>query len=95
MHSAEPGGPATHRADQARTVSRGQKTKRLIALGIIALAVIWLIAFISNNSETVRVSFVFGHASMSLIWVMLICAVLGVVLALAIRRLASRRQPRR
>jgi uncharacterized integral membrane protein len=92
MHSAEPRGPATHPADQARRSYRGQKTKRLIALGIIALAVIWLVAFISHNSETVRVSFVFGHAAMSLIWVMLICAVLGAVLALAIPRLASRRQ---
>ncbi len=95
MHSAEPRGPATQPADQARRSSGAQKTKRLIALGVIALVVIWLVAFISNNSETVRVSFVFGHASLSLIWVMLICAVLGAVLAFAIPRLAGRRSSRR
>ena len=65
--------------------------KRTVALILIALVAIWLVAFIVSNSETVRVSFVFGHVSLSLIWVMIICAVLGAVLAFAIPRVASRR----
>jgi uncharacterized integral membrane protein len=66
--------------------------KRLAALAIVCLVAIWLVAFIVSNAETVRVSFVFGHVSLSLIWVMIICAVLGAALALAIPRLSRRRQ---
>jgi uncharacterized integral membrane protein len=58
---------------------------------VIALVAIWLVAFILSNSETVRVSFVFAHISLSLIWVMIICAVLGAGLAPAIPRLRRRR----
>ena len=65
--------------------------KRLVALILIALVAIWLVAFIVSNAETVRVSFVFGHVALSLIWVMIICAVLGAVLAFAIPRVANRR----
>jgi uncharacterized integral membrane protein len=62
-----------------------------VALTIIALAAIWLVAFILSNSQTVRVSLVFGHVSLSLIWVMVICAVLGAILAFAIAQLGRRR----
>jgi uncharacterized integral membrane protein len=71
--------------------SRPGGRKRLVALTIIALAAIWLIAFILSNTQTVRVSFVFGHVSLSLIWVMIICAALGAGLALAIPRLRRRK----
>lgn len=63
----------------------------MVALAIVALAAIWLVAFILSNSETVRVSFVFGDVSLSLIWVMIICAVLGAGLAFALPRLRRRR----
>ncbi len=62
--------------------------KRQAALGVIALAAIWLIAFIVSNSESVRVSFVFGHLTLSLIWVMIICAVLGALLAFTVPRVS-------
>jgi uncharacterized integral membrane protein len=64
--------------------------KRMVALGIVALVAIWLVAFILSNSETVRVSFVFGHVSLSLIWVMIICAMLGAGLAWAVPRFSRR-----
>ena len=64
--------------------------KRVAALVIVALVAIWLVAFILSNSETVRVSFVFGHVSLSLIWVMIICVALGAALAVAIPRLRRR-----
>ncbi len=73
------------------TPTRRPDSKRIAAWVILALAAIWLVAFISSNSETVRVSFVFGHVSLSLIWVMIICAVLGAILAFGIPRLARRR----
>ncbi len=78
--------PRAHRASTSST-----DRKRTIALVIVALVAIWLVAFVLSNSETVRVSFVFAHVSLSLIWVMIICAVLGAVLAAAIPRLRRRR----
>ena len=60
--------------------------RQLVPVIIAALVAIWLVAFILSNSETVRVSFVFVHLSLSLIWVMLICTVLGAVLAWALPR---------
>jgi uncharacterized integral membrane protein len=68
--------------------------KRLAAVTIVCLVAIWLVAFIVSNAETVRVSFVFGHVSLSLIWVMIMCALLGAGLALAIPRLSRRGQNR-
>ena len=65
--------------------------KRMVAIALIALAALWLVAFIVSNSETVRVSFVFGHIKLSLIWVMIICSALGAGLALAVPRIRRRR----
>jgi uncharacterized integral membrane protein len=48
------------------------------------------VACIVSNSESVRVSFVFGHVKISLIWVMIICAGLGAVLAWGIPRFSRR-----
>jgi uncharacterized integral membrane protein len=70
--------------------SQRRDPKRIVALGIIAVVAIWLVAFIVSNSETVRVSFVFGHVSLSLIWVMIICAALGAGLAWAVPRFTRR-----
>jgi uncharacterized integral membrane protein len=70
--------------------SQRRDRKRIVALGIIAVVAIWLVAFIVSNSETVRVSFVFGHVSLSLIWVMIICAALGAGLAWAVPRFSRR-----
>lgn len=70
--------------------SAGADRKRLIALAIVALAAIWLVAFIVSNAESVRVSFVFGHVKLSLIWVMIICAALGAILTWAVPRLNRR-----
>ncbi len=62
----------------------------MVALGVAALAAIWLVAFIVSNSESVRVSFVFGDLTLSLIWVMIICAALGALLAWAVPRFSRR-----
>jgi uncharacterized integral membrane protein len=85
----------TAKTHQARGGSRppssvGRDRKRVVALGIAAVAAIWLVAFIVSNSESVRVSFVFGHLTLSLIWVMIICAALGAMLAWAVPRFSRR-----
>src|SRR5437879_726730 len=45
----------------------------------LALVVIYLVAFVVSNDRSVKVSFVFASGSGSLIWVMLICTLLGIV----------------
>ncbi len=74
---------------QARS-AHGSDRKRMIVLGIAALAAIWLVSFIVSNSERVKVSFVFGDVTLSLIWVMIICAALGAFLAWAVPRFSRR-----
>jgi uncharacterized integral membrane protein len=59
---------------------------------IVAVAAALLVAFVVSNMQTVKVSFVFGDVAVALIWVMLICAVLGALLALAIPHLSRRRR---
>lgn len=65
--------------------------KQILVWVILALAAAWLIAFVVSNSEQVKVSFVFGDVTLSLIWVMIICAVTGAVLAALIPRRSRRR----
>lgn len=81
----------THRIREgAGTRSAAAGRKRIVALAVSALAAIWLVAFIVSNAESVRVSFVFGDLTLSLIWVMIICAALGAVLAWAVPRFSRR-----
>lgn len=84
-----PKGTTTNQQPTRRLSDRD--VKRITTLVIVALVLAWLIAFIVSNSEHVRVSFVFGHVSLSLIWVMVICAVLGALVALLAPHLRSRR----
>ncbi|MBO0715385.1 MAG: hypothetical protein J2O39_04125 [Acidimicrobiales bacterium] len=64
------------------------KWVRLVA-AVIIVAV--LVAFIVDNSEQVRVGFVFFHANVSLIWVLLITAALGALADRLIPRVRARR----
>jgi uncharacterized integral membrane protein len=87
-------------ADQGKSSTMGTTSarprasrdpKQVTAWVIVVLAAAWLIAFIVSNSQDVRVSFVFGHVTLSLIWVMVICAVIGGLLAILVPRLRRRR----
>jgi uncharacterized integral membrane protein len=53
--------------------------KEIAKLIIGAGGLILLIAFVVGNSNDVRVNYIFGHATTSLIWVILISALLGVL----------------
>jgi uncharacterized integral membrane protein len=59
--------------------SPGQKreTREVVRIVVAAVAVILLVAFVLDNSQTVKVGFVFFNAQLSLIWVLLIAALLG------------------
>jgi uncharacterized integral membrane protein len=64
-------------------------------IAVIALIVIYLIAFVLKNTTHVKVSFVVASTTASLIWVLLTCILLGIVLGLAASRLGHVRPSRR
>lgn len=80
------------RYERTRRHSNANDGRRTAGLIFIALVAAWLVAFIVSNSQTVKVSFVFGHASVSLIWVMVICTLLGALLMLVLPRVFGRRR---
>jgi uncharacterized integral membrane protein len=63
-----------------------------IVAAVVALAL--LIAFVLDNSQTVRVGFVFFNANVSLIWVLLIAAFLGALVDRLVILLGQRRKKR-
>ena len=71
---------------------RDQRDIVRIAGAVIALAL--LIAFVLDNSQTVRVGFVFFNANVSLIWVLLIAAFLGAAVDRLVILLRQRRKKR-
>jgi uncharacterized integral membrane protein len=75
--------------------SAARRDNRDVA-GIVGAVVILalLIAFVLDNSNTVRVGFVFFHADVSLIWVLLIAAFLGGVIDRLVIMLRRRRKAR-
>ena len=78
-----PGGSADRKKRENRDVVR-------IVVALVALAL--LIAFVLDNSQTVRVGFVFFNANVSLIWVLLIAAFLGGLVDRLIILLRQRRK---
>jgi uncharacterized integral membrane protein len=54
-----------------------RETREIVRIVVAVVALIALIAFVLDNSRTVQVGFVFFSTKISLIWVLLIAAVLG------------------
>ena len=75
--------------------AKKRDAREIARLVIGAVGLVLLIAFVVGNSNDVKVNYIFGHASTSLIWVILISALLGVlvdrlVIAIGRRRDRSR-----
>lgn len=77
-----PGGPASRKRDN-------REIARLVVFGI---GLVLLIAFVIGNSDPVRVNFVFFHTRTSLVWVILLSAVLGLLVDRLIIALGKRRK---
>ena len=77
-----------------RLPRRGDRDPERLVYGLmalLALIVIYLVAFVLSNTEPVPVSFVLFDTTASLIWVMLVCTILGLVAGVAIFRLVAGR----
>ena len=59
---------------------RRPERRPYVLLVVIAAALIYLLAFALLNTTTVHLSFVAFSTDAALIWVMLICALLGLVI---------------
>jgi uncharacterized integral membrane protein len=79
------GGPSDAKRDKS-------DKREIIRLVVFGLALVLLIAFIVGNSKDVKVNFVFFHTSTSLIWVILVSAVLGVLVDRLVIALGKRRK---
>jgi uncharacterized integral membrane protein len=75
-----------------RPPARKRDNREIVRIVVAAAILVLLIAFVLDNSQTVRVGFVFFNADVSLIWVLLITAVLGAVVDRLIILLRQRRR---
>jgi len=85
--------------DKADGTSGGRRTRgakgdnrEIIRLVVGGLGLVLLIAFVVGNSNDVKVNFIFANATTSLIWVILVSAVLGVLVDRLIIAIGKRRK---
>lgn len=82
-----------------RTGVPKRSNREMGRIAVAALGLVLLVAFVIDNSQTVKVGFVFLSAQVSLIWVLIIAAVLGAAtdrlfILLRGRRRSQPRSPR-
>jgi len=82
-------------AEPGKRSTGKRETRDIVRLVGLAIVVILLIAFIVGNSSTVKVNFVFFDTRASLIWVIVISAVLGLLVDRLIIALGKRRRARK
>ncbi len=81
-----------------RAPRKKRENREIVRLVVAGVGLVLLIAFVLDNSQTVKVGFIFFSTRISLIWVLLIAAVLGalvdrLVILLRQRRKKARRRP--
>lgn len=81
--------------DEREPFGRSWQPRLWIALALLILIGGYLIAFAVGNDQEARVDFVFGEASTSLIWVILLSLFAGLVGGVLLSQLFARRHARR
>src|SRR5688500_2436589 len=77
---------------QKHEFDRNWQPRLWVALGVLILLVAYLIAFVVGNSDETRINFVFGEATTSLIWVILLSVLAGLIGGVLLSQLHRRRQ---
>lgn len=72
--------------------NKKRDTREITRIVVAAIALVLLIAFVLDNSQTVTVGFVFFNTRISLIWVLLIAAILGALVDRLVILLRQRRK---
>jgi uncharacterized integral membrane protein len=79
-----------------RSASEHKRSNRDLARIVVAgIGLALLVGFVLDNSETVKVGFVFFSTRISLIWALIIAAVLGAAADRLVILLRARRKARR
>ncbi len=79
--------PAGAESSRARLSRKGHRA-RLQAYAVAAIAVlVYVVALGASNTRQVKVDWVFGHASVALIWLVLGAAILGWLLGILVTKL--------
>ncbi len=89
MASTAGGQPVGHPGSGPGRKRSNREVARLVVAGV---GLILLIAFVLDNSQTVKVGFVFFNTQLSLIWVLLIAALLGALVDRLVIYLSQRRR---
>ena len=75
--------------------TKKRETREIVRMVVFGLGLILLIAFVIGNSTTVKVNFVFFDTRASLIWVILLSALLGVLVDRLALALGHRRKSKK
>lgn len=68
----------------ARFARKAHRTRLYIYAGVAATLLIFLTALVLANTGHVQVSWVFGTSSISLVWLVLVSAIVGVLLGMVL-----------
>lgn len=101
--SADRGAGPTPEADTAaetggaRLVRKARRALLYLYAGVAVALLVCLIALVLANTSRVKVSWVFGSSSVSLVWLVLFSAILGLLLGMVLGALFHwrTRRPRR
>jgi uncharacterized integral membrane protein len=72
-------------------IRSGPDQRRYAALAVASVVVLYVVGLIVANSHHVRISFVLGSASISLLWLIILCVALGGVIGWILRGRIDRR----
>ena len=86
-----PGGTPPGAGGDIRRAMNDADPKRVGTIGGIVVGALLLLMFVVQNSQTVRVSFLFFEMHLSLIWVIVLSAIIGWGLGVLGTRLVKRR----
>ena len=68
----------------ARFAREAHRTRLYLFAGVAAALLVFLVALVLANTSRVKVSWVFGSSAVSLVWLVLITAIVGVVLGMVL-----------
>ena len=68
----------------ARFARKAHRTRLYVYAGVAVVLLVFLIALVLANTGRIKVSWVFGHSSVSLVWLVLFTAILGLLLGMVL-----------
>jgi len=69
---------------RARLARKAHRTRLYLYAGVAVVLLVFLIALVLANTGHVKISWVFGASSVSLVWLVLFSAVLGLLLGMVL-----------